>query len=338
MAQLFTTNLNTLTLHEFTDNVERAFVSHMEVVKPQARRLYILDPIGFNKGDTVTYNEYDGETFASLKAEGVEASKARSGLGYEKSGTVKRFAKEIDITWEMRNLNKVPQVVAKLRSLMDFIPQREELDLTHRVTFGTSTSYTDMDGQTVTTTMGDSLALFSAVHTLAGSSTTYSNRLTGDPLFSQGGLEAAVDLSVTDVMSNLGERRVLNFNLLYTTDDAATVAEVKRVLRSQSDNTQDNSGVVNPYMGAFEHVVLPYLATTATGARDATKRKWWGICAAGQWNAYLSMVEEANLVTPSKGNNLEDGHNDNWCYGVRGTRAITVVGGRGIIGSCPTSA
>lgn len=28
------------------------------------------------------------------------------------------------------------------------------------------------------------------------------------------------------------------------------------------------------------HVELPYLATTATGLRDATKKRWWGLVSA----------------------------------------------------------
>lgn len=341
MAQAFTTILNSITLPEFTDNVERIFVEHMELVRPQARQLFIVDPIGTGNGDIKTYDETDGETFADDMPEGVNASKARAGIGYEKSASVERFGKEIDITWQMRNLNKAQVVISRLRSMREYIPQREELDLTHRLTFGTATSYVNRNGRTITTTMGDGFQLLYSAHTLAGSSTTYRNRISGDPLFSQGGYESALSLSVSDVLSNLGERRVLNFNTVYSTDDPATVAEIKRVLRSQSDPTQGNSGVLNPHMTDMRHVVLPYLATTATGARDSAKRKWWGIVAAGQgssgWQAYLGMVEPANLVVPKSGNNGEDVHNDTWTYGVRGARLICVVSGRGLIGSAPSS-
>lgn len=334
MAEIFGTNLNTIKFPEFTDNVERAFITHMKLIKPQARRLYIMDPIGFNNGDTLTYNEYDGETFASHKAEGVDAAKAKAGLGYEKSGKVRRFAKEIDITFEMRRFNKVPRVISELKSLREFIPQREELDLTHRLTFGTSSSYTDRDGASISVTMGDGNPLFYATHKLAGTSITYRNRVTSDPLFAKGSFETAMDLTVTDVLSNLGERRVIDFKVIYSADDFSLVHDIKQFLRSVSDGTQNNPGVVNTHAGTMEHVVLPYLATTATGARDSTKRLWWGVCAPGMggWNAYLAIAEPANMK-PS----FEDTHNDNWTLGVRGGRAIIVVGGRGIIGSCPVT-
>jgi hypothetical protein len=33
----------------------------------------------------------------------------------------------------------------------------------------------------------------------------------------------------------------------------------------------------------------------------------------------------------------QDPHNDNWTYGVRGSRFVGIVSGRGNIASCPTS-
>jgi len=338
MAELFTSTLNTLTLPEFTDTVERMFVDHTKLIVPQARQLFKLDPIGLNNGDSRVYDEVDGETFASIKPEGVDAAKAKAGIGYEQTASIRRFGKEIDVTWEMRNFNKVPQVVSKLKELRDFVPQREELDLTHRLTFMTSTSFTDQDGNSNDVSMGDGFALAYSAHTLAGSSTTYRNRVSGDPIASQGALESALSLSVSDCYSNLGERRVWDFDVVYSTDDPATVREIKQLLLSSTDVTQDNPGVVNTHQGRMLHVVLPYLATTATSARDATKRKWWGIVATGQWHAYFGQAEPAHLISPKSGNNGEDMHNDNWTYGTRGAYLIAIVSGRGFIGSCPTSA
>lgn len=334
----FTTSISTLTIPEIVDSVERYYTTVKETIKPVARQLYQLDPIGFGKGDTKTYNEYDGSTYANRKPQGVNVSRAKFGLGYEKVGKGVRFGTEIAITEEMRMLGKDIDVKRAMTDLTNFIPQREELDLTHRLTFGTSTSYVDMDGQTVDVSMGDGFSLFYAAHTLAGSALTYSTRVSGDPLFSQGGLESALGLTVTDVYSNLGEKRVLNFNTVWSGNDPATVAEIKRVIKSQTDSTQTNSGVINPYVGVFaNHVILPQLATTATGAVDSTKSKWWGICAVGQWNGYLGMIEEENLRLPSKDNNLVDGHADVLYFGVRQMRMIVVTGARGMVGSCPQS-
>jgi len=125
----------------------------------------------------------------------------------------------------------------------------------------------------------------------------------------------------------------MNFNTIWTTDDPAQVRTVRQLLQSMSDGTQDNPGVVNVYKGAMRHVVLPRVATTAVGAYNSAKRKYWGIVAAGEWDAHLGTWESAHLKKPASGNNGEDLHNDNWTFGARCGYGIVVVVARGFIGS-----
>ena len=334
--------LNTVTLPEFTDLVEKKFAMASQMVETGlAQSLFIFDDISANTGDTRRYDEVDSETFASLKREGEAAVKANVNVGYTKTLSVRRFAREIEITWEMRRYNKYPEVRSKLQSLVDFCPQRMELDLTHILTFSTSTSYTDMDGESVTVSVGDGLSLSNATHTLSASSTTYRNRVNGDPVFSQGALESAEELAVTNVYNNFGERRVKRFNTIVSGDDPATVRAIRQVLESTAD-VDAHEGVKNVFQSKYRHVVLPYLATTATGAHDSTKKKWWFLIAAGQeemgWQAYFAVAEMPNLKTPSAGNNGEDVHTDNWFYGVRCAYGIVALNGLGLIGSHPTTA
>ncbi len=197
-----------------------------------------------------------------------------------------------------------------------------------------------MDGTTVDLTVGDTLALVSAVHTLKFSSITYSNRVSGDPLFSKGGLEAAELLTTTDILSNFGEKRVMDFNTIVTGNNPTVVNAVKQFLRSTSDNTQSNAGVVNVNQDKYRHLILPQLATTATGAIDSTKKNWWFLVAAGAglrgWQAYYLEWEAMNL-TPSTAGNGMDVHKDIWYYNVRQSYGIGAVSGRGLIASLPTS-
>lgn len=335
--------LNTVSLPEFTDLVEKEFALNQEMVSVgAAQSLFITEDISMHTGDSRRYDEVDTETFGSLKREGEDAVKANVNVGYTKTLTVKRVAKEIVITWEMRRFNKAPQVTGLLQSLMHFCGQRMELDLTHRLTFCSSTSYTDMDGESVATTAGDGLALVVAAHTLSASSTTYRNRVNGDPYFSQGGLEAAEELAVTNLYSNFGERRVKNFNTIVSGDDPATVRAIRQVLESTADVDASHAGVLNTFRGKYRHLVLPYLATTAAGAHDSTKKKWWFLVASGQgvagWQSYLGIAEAPNMKSPAPGNNGEDIHNDNWTYGVRCAYGIVSLSGAGLIGSLPTTA
>lgn len=337
-----TTLINTISLPEFTDLVEKEFVITQQFVKPFAQQMYISDDMAANTGDQRRYDEVDTETFANIKPEGADAVKTAVGVGYSKTMVAYRLAKEVDITWEMRRYNKKPEIMSQLTSLKQFCPQRIDLDLTQRFTFATSTSYVNMDGDTVTTTTGDGLALVSTAHTLKFSSTTYRNQVVNNPVFSQGALEAAELLTVTNILNNFGQRRVMNFNTLFSSDDPTTCNEIKKVLRSTTDVDQNNPGVINTYKDKYTHVILPWLATTATGAYDSTKRRWWGIAATGQgilgWQAFFGMWEAPHMnPMPGDSNNGDDPHNDNWTFGTRASIGIVTLAGRGLIMSNPSS-
>jgi len=239
------TFLNTVTFPELTDLVNRNFVSVGGMIVPNAKQLFMTDTAGPGEGELKLIQEYDTTTYAKAKPQGVDAKKASFGIGYFITIRQKRIGIESEITFEMRRYNKKQEVMAAITSLPYFCPQRVELDLTHRLTFCTATTYVDLDGNTVDISVGDTLALASAVHTLKFSTLTYSNIVTGNPLFSKGALEAAELLTTTDILSNFGEKRVMDFNTIITGNNPTVVNAVKQFLRSVSDNTQTNSGVTN---------------------------------------------------------------------------------------------
>ncbi len=331
--------LNTISFSGMTDLIRKEWVTTQNMIKPVAKQLYITSSIAKGNGNTKRYDEVDTQTYAKIKKEAEAVSKASVGIGYNVTMTKKRIGMEIDITQEMRDENRYPEVGSLITNLTHFCPQRIELDATHRLTFGTATSYTDMDGETVSTVGGDSLAIFSAVHTLKYSSLTWNNIVTGAPVFSRGGLEAAELIATTDILSNFGERRVITFNKIITGDDPTTVNAVKQFLGSTSDVDQNNSGVMNIYQNKYKHLVLPQLATTATGAVDSTKRKYWFLASLGMGmnglQAYYGEWEAPNMKPT--GGNMENPHTDVWSYGVRAGFGFAIVSGRGIIGSFPSS-
>lgn len=331
--------LNTITLPEFTDRVEKKWVQDLQLVEENARQLFIYEDLAEHTGNTRKYDEIDGEQYARRKPEGTNSAIAQVEKGYHVIMEAQRVAMEITITWEMRRFNMYPEVVSNLTSLTHFVSQRMDLDLTHIFTFAGSTSYTDMDGYTVAIDMGDDLALASAVHTLTGTSITYNNIVTGNPQFSTAGLEAAEAIANTQILTNLGQKRTMKFNTIVTGDDPNTVNRVKRFLQSTADVDGNNSGVINVYKNKYRHVVLPNLATDANGAYDSTKAKYWFLlCVNGVygWNAYFGIWEQPNRKDPAPGNNGEDMHNDNWTYGCRGTYGRRVVSARGCICSLAT--
>lgn len=331
-------NLNTLSLSQFTDLVDRNWSIYQKTVQTgNAKQMFITSNEMANTGDTRLFTEIDTQDFAKNKPQGEAARKTTVQQGYAKLVQAQRFAREIDITWEMRRYNKYPEITAQLTSLNKFCPNRDELDLTHRLTFAFATSYVDMDGVTQDITTGDGLSLANGAHTLKGSPKTYTNIITGNPKFSTGGLEMAETLHNTQILSQFGQRRVMDFNVIWTGDDPNTVNEVLRLLKSTTDIDQNNPSVVNVYnLGGpkYRHIKLPYLATDANENYDATKAKMWGTAVIGQglngWQAYYAVWEAPNLKTPAPGNNGEDVHTDTWTYGCRNSKGIAALSGRGI--------
>jgi len=332
--------LNTVTLPELVDLVRKEFVTNTKMVEPNAKQLFISEPVGKGQGSTKSYYEIDIQTYGRKKREGEATKKASVGVGYNVTMTKGRVAMEIDITQEMLDENRFAQVGSQIKQLTHFMPQRINLDLTHIFTFASAQSFTDMDGDTVTLSVGDGKSLANSVHTLKfDGSKTYSNRVSGDPLFSQGGLAAAEKLAVTNIYSNFGERRTLSFDTLVTGDDPNTVNAVMQVMHSTADVDAAQSGVMNVNKSKYRHVILPHLATTATGSHDSTKARYWFIVAAGQgtdgWQAYFGEWEAPHMKDP-KGDS-HDYSRDIDTYGVRAGYGIRAVTGRGIIFSLPTS-
>lgn len=329
--------LNTVSLPELTDLIRRQFVTHNDKIAPVVGQLFITEPVGKGQGKSKRMTEVDTQTFARGKREAEKTKKASVGIGYSVDMIKKRIGIEIDITQEMRDENRHSEVGTLIQSLVHFCPQRMELDGSHILSFCNATSYVDMDGDTVNVAVGDSLALAHATHTLKFSSSTYSNIVSGAPAFGRTGLEAAEKMTKTQVMSHFGERRVMNFNAIITSDDPNTCNTVKQFLGSIADVDGAHSNVMNVYKGKYRHIELPYLATDANGNRDAAKETWWFLAAIGQgqmgWQAYLGLWE-APRFKDSSVNETGANHDysaDVWTFGTRAGYAYRAVSGRGII-------
>lgn len=279
-----------------------------------------------NSGETREFSEIDGEEYVNLKGQGDQAVRGRVQQGYTNTMTVRRFAKNIGITYEMRRYNKYPEVVSRLTNMARQVPNRIDLDLSHRLGFGTATTYTDLDGTVVTISVGDTLALWSTAHTLRGSSTTYRNRLANNPRVSKGALELMERMEIENTFNHFGEKKVLPFDVIWTTDDPVDMNTVKEILRSTAAPEAANQGVVNVYQAKYRHVALPRVATTAAGAPDTAKRSLWGLWSTQYSSAYLGVWDEASMTAPSAGSNAEDNLTDDWDFKIRGAWGITIVG------------
>jgi hypothetical protein len=322
--------LNTLTLSVFTRLAGVIFGKSLDMVEKNAKNsgIFVVENVPDNSGETRDYTEIDLELYADNKAQGNQAGRAKVQLGYNKTVTVKRVAKDIGITFEMRRFNKYPDVVRRLTNLAQMPVNRLELDLSHRIGFGTATTYTDKNGTVVDISLGDTLALWSSVHTLTGTSTTYRNRLAGNPQLSKGALEGMERLVAEETLNNFGEKVTATFDILWTTDDPTTINTALEYLNSVAAPDFANSGVTNVYKAKYKHVKLPLVATSAAGLVDNTKRKYWGISSSQITDAHLAVWEEPHLKAPSDLNAGEEFSTDDWNFGVRAGYGICIVTGR----------
>ena len=322
--------LNTISLAVFTRLAGVIFEKALGLAGTPARSsgLFVVSDIPENSGEVRDFQEIDLELYADNKPQGDQANRASVRLGYNRTVTVKRVAKDIGISYEMRRFNKYPEVVRRLVNLAQMPINRLELDLSHRLGFGTATTYTDKNGVSVEIDLGDDLALYSTVHTLVGSSTTYRNRLAGNPQISKGALEGIERLVVEETLNNFAEKVSIPFDILWTTDDPASVNTALEYLNSVAAPDFANSGVSNVYKAKYKHVKLPLVPTTALGLPDATKRRFWGIASSSASDAHLAIWEAPHLKSPSDLNAGEEFSTDDWNFGVRAGYGIGIVTGR----------
>jgi hypothetical protein len=321
--------LNSISQSDFTKLANVLWVRGFESVKPAmvSSGLVKVMNIDEHTGNTREFSEIDTNEYLSYKAQSDQAARGKIQQGYTKTMTSYRVAENIGISYEMRTQNKYLEVVNALVSGGQKGPNTIDLDLSHRISFITATTYTDRDGRTITITVGDGFQLAYTLHTLAGNaSVTFRNRLANNPQLSKGALEGMERLVTENTYNQFGEKKTANFDILFTTDDPNAVNTAKEYLRSTASPDATHAGVMNVYQSKYRHVILPRVATTAAGAPDSTKRAYWGIASSQMSSFYLGIWEAPHMVAPTAGSNAEDVQTDDWEYRNRAGYGIVVVG------------
>jgi len=324
---------------QFTDLLNRSFLYAKKALPAVMRNasFVIKDTLPHGTGNVRRYAQaVDATQYAGIRAEGGVSRQAKIQYGYEKDLTTYTISQERSITKLMRDAGKNPEMKKAITDLSEVCPNTIELDLSHRFTFATETSYTRTAGgtsQTVDLKVGDGLALLSAVHTLTGSATTYSNIITGNPQFSKGALENAEKLFVEETYDNLGVKMAMVPDTILTTDDPNTINQVRELMHATANVDTSNAGTFNVYKSAYKHVIAPRIATDANGAPDTTKRKYRFLIASKNSSMYFTVLNEPYLKTPMDGNNGEEFSSENWNYMAAADYGIAIVSPERIKGS-----
>jgi len=318
--------LNTITFSDFVKLANVIWIKGATSVKN-----FMLDSgmvqrvnVPENTGNTREFSEIDDNEYLTYMAEGDQAARGQVQQGYTKTMTKFRVGENVGITYQMRKENKYQKVLSSLTGAGRKGWNTLDLDLSHQIGFGTATSYTDRDGRTITTTVGDGYQLFYSAHTLTGSTTTFRNRLANNPRLSNGAIESIERLVVEETYNHLGEKKTIPFGILWTTDDPNTVNTARKHLLSVAGPDEAHSGVINVNQNKYRHKILPRVATTAAGAPDSTKRYYWGIASEEISSFYVGIWEAPHLMPPT--GNSEDIQTDAWDFRNRGGWGIVIVG------------
>lgn len=179
--------------------------------------------------------------------------------------TVRRIITEDMIRW-----NKYPQIKSLLMGGSSKLWMGYALDLAHRFTFAFDTAYTDRDGETVSTIGGDAAALCAATHTMNDGS-TFDNLISAR--LSESSLEDAQDQG-NAVVDHNGQLVMPRFDILLTGTQKSTSHMADR-LTTQPWQVDSDFRNQNVYAGTLRHVELPFLDTTAAGAKYSAKSRFW---------------------------------------------------------------
>lgn len=328
--------INTSDLNQLVDLVNRSFIATQGNQMENAMMMSGVvrkEPVAQGTGLVRRFAENIARTsYSGQGVEGAPATQALFQYGYEKDLQIQQHDLAISITQLMRMGGKDAQIIKDLTDLGGTGFREIDLALANRLTFGWSTSYVNSRGFTQDLTCGDGLALFSAVHTLTGSASTYSNIVPNNPQFSKGAYTAAKKIAVENTLDNLGEKMAIDYNKIITTDDEDTCVAVKELVNATADITSSNAGTYNVYKG-INHIVEPRIATTAIGGVDTTKRKYWFVGSSDLQPIIYGEMAAPFIKTPRDGNNGEDAMTANWNFVLWAYWGICVASPRGIIGS-----
>lgn len=314
---------------DFNDNLEIMWSKVYDQFEKVAGQLYNESSTDV---DTGSISSLDSVSVAKKKREGADFAFLNLTQNYKKSWTTYEVGGEMKITWNMRRYAKYDEINRALNGMAESVVRRMEMDKTHRFTFANSTSYTDLDGDTISTTVGDTLALLSTAHTMPGTATTFRNRVANNPVLSKGGLEAAEKLFATQMIDTNGQLVFYTPDALITTNDPTVVNTARQYLGSSSDPEAAHSGVINPYSGKYRHIVLPFLSTTAAGAYDSTKAQYWFLASLTRKDAYCKVGQAPMLIPPTENDGKEFETMD-WKYASFGSFALVITDARWIVGS-----
>ena len=315
---------------QFNDVVKNAKVQWREgfdSVPKAARQMYDVRNVSEMTSEHSIINGYG---FAKRKQEGENYTYGSINQGYKLNLSQTRIGLMDSITWEMRKFDKYREIDKKMRKLGEATAKRIELDLTHLFTFGMSAAtYTNMDGETVSTKSADGQNIFDTDHTLTSGTTTLGNLIT--TAFSRAGLEEAENKfnTFTDDNDNI---ILVEPDTIVTGRNVTLQNSVKEFLKSTLVPDEANNAT-NVYAGKYKHLVLPFLSTDLNGGPTTSYDNYWMLADLKHTDAICEISENPTFTAPSAGGNGEVFETDDWKFKSSACYDYGVLDYKWIVGS-----
>ena len=332
-------NLNTVSMPQLFDLLNRTFQSNSEIKSAyelwgnRVMALYRSDPFKAHEGGFKTITEKDTSTYGNEQAEGSNPVLVKYGIGRTMTFTYTDYGNAYTATERALRDNKYPEIFREWIDLPKKLLERRNLDGVHRWTFANAASYTNMDSTVKDNTCIDGLAPVSAVHSLPHSAATWSNVVSGNPVFSKSGLLAAELLFKTNIKDGFGVQKRMIPDTIVSTDDPTTCYNIRQITGSTADVSSDNS-TGNPAMmnalNKYKHIILPLLDSDSSGNVDATKSRIWFLGRFGSDGVDARYCEAVSIGyrMPKK-----DELNGNITQAVQGSWEFRIVSPRGFVAS-----
>lgn len=321
--------INTTNFDDFVKNATIRFRKSFDDFPKRASALYDVENTQVIEGED---SSLDGFSVAKIKRDGEDFAYLDINQGYNKTWSIYEVGGMTKITWKMRVGNKYRVMNKKISNLGRSAAKRMEWDMTHRLTFAWSTTYTNLDGDSVNISVGDTLALMYTAHTITGGSGTYRNCVANNPILSKGGIEAAEKLFVTQMIDNNGELISIEPDTLIISNDPTTKNTALEYLRSKAAPDAGNAGVYNVLQEKYKLLVLPYLATTAAGAYDSDKAGYWFLASLMDTDGVVKVLANPTLIPPTINDGKEFETMD-WKFASHAAYEIYIVRPNWIVGS-----
>jgi len=270
--------LSTMSLPELYDLRERLFMKKLkdsDTMKDSAQlsKIFRNDPFMAGQGLIKTYTEKDTQTYGTAQPEGTTGQLVKFGIGRTMNFTFVDYGNATTLTAKAIHFNKYRDFTNTIDIPM-MLQARRVLDGTHLMTFAFDASYVNMDGVTVDLTVIDGLSLINASHTTAQTGQTFTNVITGNPVFGRAGLLLAETVLRNNTIDGYGAIGSVSPNVLITSTDPTMLYNVQQVTMSSTEIGQSNSAVINA-LRKYEHIALSKLDTDAKGSRVASKSDMW---------------------------------------------------------------